>query len=337
MGHKATTYLHPPCRLGHGCRQDIAWNTKKGSLAGHRTLRGFTLIELSIVLVIIGLIVGGILTGQDMIKAAEIRATITQLERFNTAVNTFRGKYNGIPGDVLGGVSFFYAISNQNAGGPAPGNGNGDGLVQSMGVHAPCYNCVIGENAVFWYELSQAKLIADAIGSNPINTNYDPLIPGTIDSSVIPNAKVAGQISVNGGSGQNDWILASITGDPTAPTNAASLTPLQAFQIDAKIDDGAARYRPGHLDHRRYARHGRQPHRRGGRDLCDLRHERHPCLRDDNPQRQQQCQPRRLPARHPHEFLAPPPIRSSCDFPGRHHSVAILWEAAWDASVPTSW
>jgi prepilin-type N-terminal cleavage/methylation domain-containing protein len=239
MGHKATTYLHPPCRLGHGCRQDIAWNTKKGSLAGHRTLRGFTLIELSVVLVIIGLIVGGILTGQDMIKSAEIRATITQLERFNTAVNTFNSKYNGIPGDVLNGASFFYAITNQNAGGPAPGNGNGDGLVQSMGVHAPCYNCVIGENAVFWYELSQANLIADAIGSNPINTNYDPLIPGTIDSSVIPNAKVAGQISVNGGSGQNYWTLASITGDPTAPTNAASLTPLQAFQIDAKIDDGA--------------------------------------------------------------------------------------------------
>ena len=62
---------------------------------------GFTLIELSIVLVIIGLIVGGVLTGQDLIKAAEIRATVGQYEKYNTAVNTFRTKYNGIPGDLL--------------------------------------------------------------------------------------------------------------------------------------------------------------------------------------------------------------------------------------------
>src|SRR3954463_15618522 len=63
---------------------------------------GFTLIELSIVLVIIGLIVGGILVGQDLIKAAEIRATVGQIEKYNSAVNTFRTKYNGIPGDLSG-------------------------------------------------------------------------------------------------------------------------------------------------------------------------------------------------------------------------------------------
>ena len=61
--------------------------------------KGFTLIELSIVLVIIGLIVGGVLVGQDLIKAAEIRATVSQVEGYNSAVNTFRLKYNGLPGD----------------------------------------------------------------------------------------------------------------------------------------------------------------------------------------------------------------------------------------------
>jgi prepilin-type N-terminal cleavage/methylation domain-containing protein len=50
---------------------------------------GFTPIEMSIVLVIIGLITGGILAGQDLIKAAGIRATISQLENFNTATYTF--------------------------------------------------------------------------------------------------------------------------------------------------------------------------------------------------------------------------------------------------------
>src|SRR5438477_2747635 len=67
---------------------------------GRPSQQGFTLIELSIVLVIIGLIVGGILVGQDLIKAAEIRATVGQVEKYNSAVNTFRSKYNGIPGDI---------------------------------------------------------------------------------------------------------------------------------------------------------------------------------------------------------------------------------------------
>ncbi len=48
---------------------------------------GFTPIELSIVLVIIGLIVCGIWVGQDLIRAAHVRATITQVEKYNTAVN----------------------------------------------------------------------------------------------------------------------------------------------------------------------------------------------------------------------------------------------------------
>ncbi len=47
---------------------------------------GFTLIELSIVLVIIGLIIGGVLVGKDLIKAAEIRATISQINKYNHAV-----------------------------------------------------------------------------------------------------------------------------------------------------------------------------------------------------------------------------------------------------------
>lgn len=49
---------------------------------------GFTLIELSIVLVIIGLIVGGVLSGQDLIAAAQQRATLKQKEQFDLATNT---------------------------------------------------------------------------------------------------------------------------------------------------------------------------------------------------------------------------------------------------------
>src|SRR6266852_226786 len=81
------------------------------TLIDRRAERGFTLIELSIVLVIIGLIVGGILVGQDLIKAAQLRATITQLERYDATVNTFRTKFNGLPGDLLNGTNFFAAAT----------------------------------------------------------------------------------------------------------------------------------------------------------------------------------------------------------------------------------
>lgn len=54
---------------------------------------GFTLVELSIVLVIIGLIIGGVMVGRDLIKTSEVRSQISQIEEFKTAVNTFKVKY----------------------------------------------------------------------------------------------------------------------------------------------------------------------------------------------------------------------------------------------------
>jgi Tfp pilus assembly protein FimT len=50
---------------------------------------GFSSVELAIVLVILGLLVGGILAGQSLIRAAEIRGITTDMTRFNTATQTF--------------------------------------------------------------------------------------------------------------------------------------------------------------------------------------------------------------------------------------------------------
>ena len=73
--------------------------------------QGFTLVEMSIVLVIIGLIVGGVLVGQDLVKGAQIRATVAQLQQYDAAINTFRGKYDQFPGDMSAGknTAFFGA------------------------------------------------------------------------------------------------------------------------------------------------------------------------------------------------------------------------------------
>lgn len=60
---------------------------------------GFTLVELSIVLVIIGLLIGGILVAQSMISTTVIQKTVKQIQEFDVAIANFKTKYNQIPGD----------------------------------------------------------------------------------------------------------------------------------------------------------------------------------------------------------------------------------------------
>lgn len=68
---------------------------------------GFSLVELSIVLVILGLLTGGVLGGRALIRAAELRAITQEKEAFVTAVNTFRAKYNALPGDMRNATQFW--------------------------------------------------------------------------------------------------------------------------------------------------------------------------------------------------------------------------------------
>lgn len=69
--------------------------------------RGFSLVEIAIVLVILGLLTGGILVGQSLIRASEIRSLSTAYSEFATAVNTFRDKYMATPGELLTYKSFW--------------------------------------------------------------------------------------------------------------------------------------------------------------------------------------------------------------------------------------
>ena len=63
--------------------------------------RGFTLIELSIVLVIIGLLVGGILVGQSLIDSAKINSMIRQVQQVDIAQGVFYQKFKQLPGDSI--------------------------------------------------------------------------------------------------------------------------------------------------------------------------------------------------------------------------------------------
>jgi prepilin-type N-terminal cleavage/methylation domain-containing protein len=204
------------------------------------TKSGFTLIELSIVLVIIGLIVGGVLVGQDLIKAAEIRATVAQVERFNTASNTFRGKYNGLPGDIANPAAFFASVTNGNE----SAQGDGDGTVEGISAaNTACTTelCISGEAAVFWYMLNNAGMIPEGITAN---TDYEnvTLTPG---DTTVPPAKMGkgARIAVMAVSGVNYFAIANFgTSALTAGTETftAGMSPLDALQMDSKMDDGKA-------------------------------------------------------------------------------------------------
>ncbi len=166
------------------------------------SVSGFTLIELSIVLVIIGLIVGGILTSQNMIKAAEIRATVTQMEQYSVAANTFRNKYNYLPGDLSGNNDTqFGFIARSGVAGHGDGNGVLEGCSASAVGTAAVFGCEIG---MFWTDLSSSKLIAEEF-----NSATDDLVSScaTVDActAFVPITKLGrgSMFTVFGAAGRN--------------------------------------------------------------------------------------------------------------------------------------
>src|SRR5258706_14251471 len=62
---------------------------------------GFTLVEIAIVLVIIGLLLGGVLKGQEMITQAKIKNVINDFNGVTAAVNSYQDRYRALPGDDL--------------------------------------------------------------------------------------------------------------------------------------------------------------------------------------------------------------------------------------------
>ena len=205
--------------------------------------QGFTLIELSIVLVIIGLIVGGVLVGQDLIKAAEIRATVSQYEKYNTAVNTFRTKFNGIPGDIAG-ASAFGIYNDAGLDGSAAGKADGNGLIEEFNVSAG--KLARGETLVFWRHLSDSNLIDGNLGSDLTTNGQTQAAAAAAVPLCLPPAKIGRGVYfiAYAASGLNYYQQLGVTGITAATgvmtaTAVASLTPLEAYNMDIKIDDGA--------------------------------------------------------------------------------------------------
>jgi len=86
-----------------------------------RKQTGFTLVEIAIVLVIIGLLLGGILKGQEMIAQARIKSAINDFNGVTVAITSYQDRYRALPGDDANATTRWTV--------QAPGKGNGDGTI----------------------------------------------------------------------------------------------------------------------------------------------------------------------------------------------------------------
>lgn len=197
---------------------------------------GFSLVELSIVLVILGLLTGGILAGQSLIRASELRAVSTEASRLVTATQSFRDKYFAIPGDMKTATKFWTALSVTSdadcqaiaATGAATCNGNGDGNVTQ-------YVVPYDENTRIWQHLANAGLIEGSYTGT-----YDT---GYLAGTNAPRTKLAGsgcwfansmgQFVGNTIQFAGNW--GSYFGNYC---NGHHMSAEEAWNIDTKMDDG---------------------------------------------------------------------------------------------------
>ena len=110
-----------------------------------RNQQGFTLIEIAIVLVIIGLLLGGVLKGQELITSARVRNLISQQDGIKAAFFGFQDRFRAIPGD--------YANATANITGVTQ-NGSGDGQIRRAGA-----GTANDEHILMWEHLSRAGFI----------------------------------------------------------------------------------------------------------------------------------------------------------------------------------
>ena len=214
---------HPPLPIGRGKRS------------------AFSLVELSIVLVILGLLTGGILGGQSLIRAAELRSVTTDLSKYVTATYTFRDKYFAIPGDMNNAESFWGRDANcattytGTTAQPGTCNGNGNGQITTpLGWGG---NNREPEQA--WKQLALAGLIEG---------QYTGFSGATEDVAGIhvPKGKISNTEFEFG-----YYDISSSTSDPhnfilnygnqitfSVRSGIGPLKPEEAWNIDTKLDDG---------------------------------------------------------------------------------------------------
>jgi prepilin-type N-terminal cleavage/methylation domain-containing protein len=184
----------------------------------------YTLIELSIVLIVIGLLIIGVSSGSSMIKQARMQSVINELSNITTSINTFKTIYNAYPGDFSNASSFWLSSTCTAASVTAGCNGNADGNIDASGstsgseqYRAAQHLSLAGFTSGTYAGTNSS---ADQISSKYPNGIYS-IYYMAILSSLSQNAIQLGTFSA--GNSSKSLLLATDTHD-----------------IDVKIDDGFA-------------------------------------------------------------------------------------------------
>jgi len=181
---------------------------------------GFSLIELSIVIVAISLIIAGIISGQSLLRSTRILAVSSNITEYLSSIDSFKEKYMGLPGDLINASDYFPDCSDAANN---PCNGDGNGSLEEILARKECTRS--------WQHLSFGKftkLITTGFALTP------PIIGETIPESSISQA---GYWMCDEGVGNRIYLGYT---DASNDIKGAVLTPPEAESIDKKLDDGAA-------------------------------------------------------------------------------------------------